>query len=129
MGRAGRSRAHHGGGSHENEHIKVGPDSGYAASRARTSLSAKAMHTRCTTVAVTHQIRSYDCECCCDDKVVVAASRLQAHPASRARLEDEAFKLPAQKLAAGRMLGDSQGVAPHGAGEPLDQPQFANDEA
>ena len=42
-----------------------------------------------------------------DDEVVMAASRLQSEPASRARLEDELSKLPAQKLAAGRMLGDS----------------------
>ena len=42
-----------------------------------------------------------------DDKVVMAASRLQSEPASRARLENELSKLPAQKLAAGRMLVDS----------------------
>ena len=42
-----------------------------------------------------------------DDKVVMAASRLQPHPASRARLEDELSKLPAQKLTPGRILGDS----------------------
>ena len=42
-----------------------------------------------------------------DHEVVVAASRLQAEPASLARLEDELSKLPAQKLAAGRMLRDS----------------------
>ena len=40
-----------------------------------------------------------------DDKVVVAASRLQPEPASRSRLEDELSEFPAQKLAAGRMLG------------------------
>ena len=59
----------------------------------------------------------------------MAASRLQSEPASRARLEDELSKLPAQKLAAGRMLGDSQGAAPHGGAEPLDQPRLADDQA
>ena len=42
-----------------------------------------------------------------DDEVVMAARRLQAEPASRARLEDELTQLPAQKLAAGRMLVDN----------------------
>ena len=32
----------------------------------------------------------------------MAASRLQSEPASRARLEDELRKLPAQQIAAGR---------------------------
>src|SRR4051794_17229878 len=59
----------------------------------------------------------------------MAPSRLQPEPASRARLEDELSKLPAQKLAAGRMLRDSQGAAPHGGADPLDQPGLADDEA
>ena len=59
----------------------------------------------------------------------MAASRLQPEPASLARLEDELRKLPAQKIAAGRMLGDSQGAAPHGGAEPLDQPRLADDQA
>ena len=59
----------------------------------------------------------------------MAASRLQPEPALRSRLEDELSKLPAQKLAAGRMLGDSQSAAPHGGAEPLDQPRLANDQA
>ncbi len=59
----------------------------------------------------------------------MAASRLQAEPASRARLEDELSKLFAQELAAGRMLRDSQGAAPHGGAEPLDQPRLADDQA
>ena len=58
----------------------------------------------------------------------MAASRLQSEPASRARLEDELRKLPAQKLAAGCVLGDSYGSAPHGSAEPLDQPRLANDQ-
>ena len=58
----------------------------------------------------------------------MAASRLQTEPASRARLEDELSKLLTQKLAAGRMLRDSQGAAPHGHAEPLDQPRLANDQ-
>jgi len=41
-----------------------------------------------------------------DDKVVVAASRLQTELASRARLEDELSKLFAQEIAAGRMPRD-----------------------
>ena len=65
----------------------------------------------------------------CDDKVVMAASRLQAEPASRARLEDELSKLFAQEIAAGRMLRDSQRSAPHGGAEPLDQPRLADDQA
>src|SRR5215207_1319006 len=64
-----------------------------------------------------------------DDKVVMAASRLQPEPALRARLEDELSKLPAQKLAAGRMLVDSQGAAPHCGAKPLDQPRLADDQA
>ena len=59
----------------------------------------------------------------------MAASRLQSELASRARLEDELSKLPAQKLAAGRMLRDSQVAAPHGGAEPLDQPRLADDQA
>ena len=59
----------------------------------------------------------------------MAASRLQSEPASRARLEDELSKLLAQKIAAGRMLGDSQLAAPHGGAEPLDQPRLADDQA
>ena len=85
------------------------------------------MHNRCTTVAMTHQIRSDECECCCDNEVVMAASRLQTELASRARLEDELSKLDAQKLAPGRMFRDSQGAAPHGCAEPLDQPRLPND--
>ena len=42
-----------------------------------------------------------------DDKVVMAASRLQSEPALGARLEHELSKLPAQQLAARRMLRDS----------------------
>ena len=64
-----------------------------------------------------------------DNKVVMAASRLQAEPASRARLEDELRKLLAQEIAPGRLLGDSQGAAPHGGAEPLDQPRLADDQA
>ncbi len=52
----------------------------------------------------------------------MAASRLQAEPASLAWLEDELSKLSAQQLAAGCVLGDRQGAAPHGGAEPLDQP-------
>jgi hypothetical protein len=52
----------------------------------------------------------------------VAASGLQTEMASRARLEDELSKLLAQKLAARRILRDSQFAAPHGGAEPLDQP-------
>ena len=59
----------------------------------------------------------------------MAASRLQAEPASRARLEDELSKLSAQQIAAGRMLRDSQSAAPHGGAEPLDQPRLADDQA
>ena len=59
----------------------------------------------------------------------MAASRLQSELASRARLEDELSKLSAQKLAAGRMLGDCQLAAPHGGAEPLDQPRLADDQA
>ncbi len=59
----------------------------------------------------------------------MAASRLQTEVASRARLEDELGKLPAQQIAAGRILGDSQGAAPHGGAEPLDQPRLADDQA
>ncbi len=59
----------------------------------------------------------------------MAASRLETEPASRARLEDELSKLVAQELAAGRVLGDSQGAAPHGGAEPLDQPRLADDQA
>ena len=59
----------------------------------------------------------------------MAASRLQLELASCARLEDEPFKLLPQQLAAGRMLRDSQGAAPHGGAEPLDQPRLADDQA
>ena len=58
----------------------------------------------------------------------MAARRLQAEPASRARLEDELSKLDAQKLAPGRMLVDSQGAAPHCGAKPLDQPRLADDQ-
>ena len=64
-----------------------------------------------------------------DDKVVMAASRLQTEPASRSRLEDELSKLPAQKIAAGRLLSNSRIAAPHGGAEPLDQPRLADDQA
>ena len=64
-----------------------------------------------------------------DDKVVVAASRLQTEPASRARLEDELSKLPAQQIAAGRTLSDGENSTPHGGAEPLDQPRFPDDQA
>jgi hypothetical protein len=53
----------------------------------RARVYQQAMHTRCTTVAVTHQIRSDDCECCCDDKVVMAVSRLPTELASRSGLK------------------------------------------
>ena len=59
----------------------------------------------------------------------MAASRLQPDPASRARLEHELRKLLAQEVAAGRTLCDSQGGAPHGRAEPLDQPRLADDQA
>ena len=59
----------------------------------------------------------------------MAASRLQSEPASRARLEKELSKLPAQEIAARRMLVDSQGAAPHCGAEPLDQPRLADDQA
>ena len=59
----------------------------------------------------------------------MAASRLQSEPASRARLEDELSKLLAQKIAAGRVLSDSQCSAPHSGAEPLDQPRLADDQA
>jgi len=65
------------------------------------------MHTHCTTVAMTHQIRSDDCERGRDDEVVMAASSLQSEPALRARLEDELSEFSAQEVAAGRTLGDS----------------------
>jgi hypothetical protein len=64
-----------------------------------------------------------------DDEVVMAATCLQPKLASRARLEDVLNKLPAQKLAAGRFLRDSQNAAPHDGAEPLDQPRLANDQA
>ena len=59
----------------------------------------------------------------------MAATCLHSELASRARLENELSKLPAQKLAAGRMLGDCQLSAPHGGAEPLDQPRLADDQA
>ena len=55
-----------------------------------------------------------------DDKVIMAASRLQTELASRAGLEYEAFKLAPQKLAAGRLLSDGHLSAPHYGAEPLD---------
>ena len=58
----------------------------------------------------------------------MAASRLQSEPALRAGLENELRKLPAQKLAAGRLIRDSQGAAPHGGAEPLHQPRFPDDQ-
>ena len=64
-----------------------------------------------------------------DNKVVMAASRLQMEPASRARLENELTQFAAQKLTPGRLLGDSQGAAPHGQSEPLEQPRLANNQA
>ena len=75
------------------------------------------------------QIRRQHGERRCDDEVIMAASRLQSQPAACARLEDELSKLPAQKFAAGRMLVDSQGCAPHGGAEPPDQPRLADDQA
>ena len=57
------------------------------------------------------------------------ATCLHSELASRAGLEDELSEFPAQKLAAGRMLRDSQGAAPHGGAEPLDQPRLADDQA
>jgi hypothetical protein len=87
------------------------------------------MHNRCTTVAVTHQIRSDDRKCCGDDQVIVAASRLQSETASCGALEHEAFKLAPQQLAAGCALGNGQFSAPHGGAEPLDQPRLADDQA
>ena len=62
------------------------------------------------------------------NEVVMAPSRLQPETASRARLQDELSKLPAQKLAAGRMLVDSQGGAPHCGAKPLDQPRLTDDQ-
>ena len=47
-------------------------------------------------------------KCSGNDKVVMAASGLQSESALRAGLENELSKLPAQKLAAGRLHGDSQ---------------------
>jgi hypothetical protein len=64
-------------------------------------------------------VRCEYAECRRDDEVIMATSRLQAEPASRARLEDELSKLFAQKLAAGRTLGDRQLSAPDGSAEPL----------
>ena len=59
----------------------------------------------------------------------MAASRLQTELASCARLENKLSQLPAQQIAAGRMLGDSQRSAPHGGAEPLDQPRLPDDQA
>jgi hypothetical protein len=59
----------------------------------------------------------------------MAASGLQTEMASRARLKDEHFKLFAQEIAARRMLRDSQGAAPHGQAEPLDQPRLTDGQA
>ena len=58
----------------------------------------------------------------------MAASRVQSELTSRARLEDEPFKLFAQEMAARRLLRDSQGAAPHAGAEPLDQPRLADDQ-
>ena len=63
-----------------------------------------------------------------DDKVVMAASGLQTELASRSRLEGELSEFPAQEIAAGRLLGNSKGAAPHGGAEPLDQPRLASDQ-
>src|SRR4051794_513012 len=65
----------------------------------------------------------------CHNEVIMAASGLPSDLASRTRLEGELSKLPTQKLAAVRMLGDSQRAAPHGGAEPPDQPRLANDQA
>ena len=59
----------------------------------------------------------------------MAASGLQPELASLAWLEDELSKLAAQKIAPGCALGDSQGAAPHGGAEPLDQSLLADHEA
>src|SRR5688572_1624832 len=59
----------------------------------------------------------------------MAANRLEPEPAARARLENKLRKLPPQQLAAGCALGNSQGAAPHGGAEPLDQPRLAHDQA
>ena len=59
----------------------------------------------------------------------MAASGLHSEPASCARLENELTQFAAQKLTPGRLLGDSQGAAPHGQSEPLDQPRLANNQA
>ena len=75
------------------------------------------------------EIRCEYGECGRDDKVVVAASRLQTEPASRARLEEELSKLPAQQIAAGRALTNGENFTPHGGAEPLDQPRFPDDQA
>jgi len=64
-----------------------------------------------------------------DDEIVMAARRLQSHPATHTRLEDKLTQFAAQKLTPGRMLRDSQGAAPHGHAEPLDQPRFPDDQA
>ena len=59
----------------------------------------------------------------------MAASRLQPELASRAQFEDELSELPAQQIAAGRMLRDSQSTASHGGAEPLDQRRLTDDQA
>ena len=59
----------------------------------------------------------------------MAASGLHSELASCARLENELTQFAAQKLTPGRMLRDSQGAAPHGGAEPLDQPRLADDQA
>jgi hypothetical protein len=59
----------------------------------------------------------------------MAASRLQPQAASRSRLEDELRKLFAQKLAAGRMLRNSQLSASHRRAEPLDQARLSEDQS
>ena len=59
----------------------------------------------------------------------MAATCLHSKLASRAGLENKLTQLPAQKLAAGRMLRDRQLSAPHDGAEPLDQPRFPDDQA
>ena len=64
-----------------------------------------------------------------DDKVVMAVSRLQSHPATHTRLENELTQFTAQKLTPGRMVRDRQLSAPYRGAEPLDQPRLADDQA
>ena len=95
----------------------------------RNGKAGWALHSTTAPHIVPASIRCEHGERRCDDEVVMAASRLQSEPASRARLEDELSKLSAQQIAAGRMLGDGQLSAPHGGAEPLDQPRLADDQA